>query len=768
MSLEKINQYAFRVPLLFEGDRGSGKTHDSREFAKINSFKCLEIAGNESVEAFDFLGHIVQGQSGMVWKDGKLTQAFRAAKNGEKIVLIIDEMLRIPQRHLSVLLSALSPDSNDNYRLQTGRMIDVVDGVGIEEEIICPLNNLAIFATTNVGPEFAIDDLDPAVAERFIIIRKDTSIENLSKILQQKINFKSFNKMISIKLVEFFQKTERMVKVGTLNRNATTRTLSRAIELAQNESQVQEVLKDQILLWVDRDSSGKPVQQQVDALNKLIDDLFNEIKNKPTANTNTPKPEIDLAKSKPVRKKSIKSIKTISESEILNNEYSYEDKHIHYLNNVLDQYSKKTELEDLWANDFDNKRKEAPQPDHNLNEHTAAITSYYKNFLTHPFSPDLMVTKRLIESASNIEPNSYNDGFLKRWPRTISQSTNSKRSLLPLGAKLQLLGFKTSEDKEQSPGQSNTTFLSKVSENWVLVKKETGEIGWINEAFIENNCNVLNKDGKYSNNLIEKKQAHSSCHDLLNEEKIHPDITKLIFNFSKKSLEILKKNQNKTSQPEIQNEKRKLLNAIKKHTIFNPDSFIFDLIELASEGVRFNNIQFKHKTKISCTDKLQLEAEANTNSKTINNKKQPANLILDTDTIIKEGLSFLHSTINDELSFLNTTLLNMKEYEKLCFLDFFEAYLDEEKAKTSNDILKSLNKTNEDLEIKKLIPSKYLKLKIQDCIDKANSIYNSHKDFISFSETELNTIEENAFKLAKEFKKVFMSTPLTKLKIKNK
>lgn len=277
MSKHYIDRYAFKVPLMFEGDRGSGKTFDVREFARENKHRYLEIAGHESVEAIDFLGHPMQSEHGIVWKDGKLSQAFRAAREGTPAVLLIDEMLRIPQRHLSVLLSALSPDSENNYRLQTGRMVGVVDGVGVEEEIIVPAKNIAIFATTNVGPEFAIDELDPAVAERFIIVRKDTEKPILTKILQTKAKSKSFNTLVAIKLVELFDKTKRMVDTGVLNRHATTRTLARALEHATDENDVKQVLKDQILLWVDRDSAGRPVAEQVKQITRTIDELFPDI-----------------------------------------------------------------------------------------------------------------------------------------------------------------------------------------------------------------------------------------------------------------------------------------------------------------------------------------------------------------------------------------------------------------------------------------------------------------------------------------------------------
>ena len=439
MSDPRIKRYAFKVPILFEGDRGSGKTFESREFAKTNHFPCLEVAGNESIESFDFLGHVVQTEHGMVWKDGKLSQAFRLAAKGIQVVLIIDEMLRIPQRHLSVLLSALSPDSDGNYRLQTGRMNAVIDGVGVEEELLAPTTNLAIFATTNVGPEFAIDDLDPAVAERFIIIRKDTEIAQLTKILQAKAESRSFNRLVVLKLVELFNKTQRMVKTGTLNRHATTRTLARALEAAESEQDIKLVLKDQILLWADRDSSGLPVKQQTDMLEKTINELFSDMpkpqaakepKKKPSPSATTPPP-------KSTRKTAAKTTATVPAP----------------------------------------KPKPAPIPP----PPAPPVTSKSKAPLTKvPLTKALEVSTRLNTSSTNLTPNSMDDAFLRSTARTSSGMVDAIYGLLPVGAQFQLTG-KTARSAHHIASRDETVTFKEVI-------NEYGLKGWLEATFINDNC----------------------------------------------------------------------------------------------------------------------------------------------------------------------------------------------------------------------------------------------------------------------------------------
>lgn len=54
-------------------------------------------------------------------------------------------------------------------------------------------------------------------------------------------------------------------------------------------------MKDQILLWVDRDSSGKPVSEQVKLLERAIEDLFPDV----TAKTAESKPKASRGRSTP-------------------------------------------------------------------------------------------------------------------------------------------------------------------------------------------------------------------------------------------------------------------------------------------------------------------------------------------------------------------------------------------------------------------------------------------------------------------------------------
>jgi MoxR-like ATPase len=184
-------------------------------------------------------------------------------------VLIADEILRVPSRQLSILLTALSPDEGFYY-LRTGRILEVVDGIAREETLAAPISNLCIIATTNVGAEYHVDEIDPALAERFVVLRKETNEAELQRILTAQANAKGFKLALVNNSLKFYKKMVEAQSRGLVARIPTTRTLVRAFETATNEADVARMLKTQILLWVARTSEGQPVPEQVTTVAELI------------------------------------------------------------------------------------------------------------------------------------------------------------------------------------------------------------------------------------------------------------------------------------------------------------------------------------------------------------------------------------------------------------------------------------------------------------------------------------------------------------------
>lgn len=300
---EKLKRFAFKIPVLVEGDRGSGKTYEAFEYAKSLDIEPSFVGGHAGIESIDLLGCLVPyaGQenkiedtsvsaadffsgdyqmkvssgnsNSLIWKDGPIAEAFRKAQSGEKAILIIDELLRIPQRELNILLTALSP-VHGKYNLRTGRILEVINGVAREEVLSCDTRNLFVLATTNVGGQYAVDTIDPALAERFIVVRKDTEVDTLINILKNKAEEKGFNYTIAQKAGLFFEKMTDAKEQGLVAEAPTLRTLSRAFDLADSEEDVKDYILDQKLLWVDRDVYGKPVKEQTELIEKLVKTYF--------------------------------------------------------------------------------------------------------------------------------------------------------------------------------------------------------------------------------------------------------------------------------------------------------------------------------------------------------------------------------------------------------------------------------------------------------------------------------------------------------------
>ena len=270
----KFERYAFKKHLLLEGDKGSGKTYAATSWGKDKAITQLFIGGHEQFESIDFLGHYIQQKSGeLIWKDGPLSEAFRLANNGNKVLLIIDEILRIPKRELNILISALSP-IDDNYVLRTGRALSANDGIAVEEVIQATTKNLWVIATTNVGASYAVESMDEALVDRFKPIRKDTTEHELQSILSKVAKKRKIPTAEVMKLMDFYRKMKRLHSTDIITKLVNIRHLSEALEIATKPNQILEIIKDSRLLWVERDYNGYPVQEQIDAIDAVIRKVY--------------------------------------------------------------------------------------------------------------------------------------------------------------------------------------------------------------------------------------------------------------------------------------------------------------------------------------------------------------------------------------------------------------------------------------------------------------------------------------------------------------
>ena len=165
----------------------------------------------------------------LVWLDGALTAAFRKALKS-KTVLLFDELLRGPARELSILVGALTPDSNGKYRLRTNRLVDAVDGVGETETIVIPMENLHVIGTTNAGGDFDVDNIDVALQDRFRTYEVNMSTSSIHSICME-VNDGKFPDKVIDSMIDLYEKTKILVESNELTRELSLRHLTEVINI---------------------------------------------------------------------------------------------------------------------------------------------------------------------------------------------------------------------------------------------------------------------------------------------------------------------------------------------------------------------------------------------------------------------------------------------------------------------------------------------------------------------------------------------------------
>lgn len=269
-----INRYWFKKHLLIQGEKGVGKTYTvDRKLTDTNTDYTF-IAGHKGIESTDLLGYYLKDESGnLVWMDGVLTEAFRKAQHNP-CCLFIDEILRIQDSELNILVGSLSPTTRGTFRLRTNRIIDVKDGVGSTELLEVPVENLWCVATTNVGANYQVDEMDEALSDRFRVIIKETSSDELTSILTSCATKNSISDKIVSQMVTFHNQIKDFVVSGELEKVANARQLCEVLQFASDDSEVKSYLFDLVNQLCSTDTSGIPNKAEKEIITKLIKKIF--------------------------------------------------------------------------------------------------------------------------------------------------------------------------------------------------------------------------------------------------------------------------------------------------------------------------------------------------------------------------------------------------------------------------------------------------------------------------------------------------------------
>jgi len=277
-----LKTYDGQKHILVTGQAGVSKTYTVSQYAEAESRKMFFKALDNGTETIDLVGHLIKLSNGdFAWKDGVVTQAFRAAAKGEKVLLFIDELLRAPDKELSLLVGCLTPDSRGKLVLRTGRPLEdtLVDGVVEEEVIETTLENLWCVATTNQGRGYHTSKIDMALKDRFRIFEQTMSEETSRDIATTVLMKTTYGSKLSDTAVDsIIDKLYGVVKAvashvdgdGKLKQYITIRHITEVINTSTKVKDIKPRMLDLVSNLVAIDSSGNLNIEQKQIINEYV------------------------------------------------------------------------------------------------------------------------------------------------------------------------------------------------------------------------------------------------------------------------------------------------------------------------------------------------------------------------------------------------------------------------------------------------------------------------------------------------------------------
>lgn len=270
-----IERYAFRQHALITGPRGVGKTYKVTEYAASHGAKIVQLNAHAGIEATDILGYNVRASDGsFVWLDGPLSQAFRIAQT-EPVILVIDELLRTPIRELNIFISALTPNSSKQFLLNTSRIteVDSTTGIGTAECLVIPKENLWVVATTNMGADYDVDDMDLAFNDRFRTFDVVTEEAALHAILLAS-NPNSLDEIYITKLMQLNKAILALVVAQELAYTMNTRHLTGILDLVTDPKELRSYLFDLAPNICSRQTNGSINTVELEIFKNTVKSIF--------------------------------------------------------------------------------------------------------------------------------------------------------------------------------------------------------------------------------------------------------------------------------------------------------------------------------------------------------------------------------------------------------------------------------------------------------------------------------------------------------------
>jgi len=268
---EYLDTYFFKEHLMLLGERGASKTYTVTKYLADKGIETEFMGCHNAVEAIDLLGYYIKAHDGsFVWLDGALSGAFRKAQAGTKVVLFMDEILRMPAKELNILVAALTPDAEGYFNLRTNRITDIKDGIGEVELLRVPKDMLWVIATTNIGADYDVEEIDVAFQDRFMSVEVELNEDVIRNILYKYTE----DDIIVDKLINAYNKVNMAVEAQELANKLNVRHLVKVITYAGSDIKK---IKDLLLHFApnicSRNIDGKLNKMDIEVYKEIIKSL---------------------------------------------------------------------------------------------------------------------------------------------------------------------------------------------------------------------------------------------------------------------------------------------------------------------------------------------------------------------------------------------------------------------------------------------------------------------------------------------------------------
>lgn len=227
---------AFVQHVLLAGERGSGKSYLARQAADKYGAVYLEMQMHPSMEAWEFRAHDRSWNGKVYTVLGKLAEAVYWIQQGKKVVLCMDEFLNMNPMYTTAINTPLTLTANDTYIIETGRIVDMGDGVGRIETVEVSSDMFWVVGTSNIGVRNGLDKMLPSVRARFQIILMNTNADRTKSILEKNLTKYEMPLEFAEMFKKFIEAANQAVFQNILDEEATTRLACNVIRAVHKKA----------------------------------------------------------------------------------------------------------------------------------------------------------------------------------------------------------------------------------------------------------------------------------------------------------------------------------------------------------------------------------------------------------------------------------------------------------------------------------------------------------------------------------------------------